>query len=160
MAAVTDREWRRGHMTAWWVPTIASQAAPTHAEIIAGDELTPHLAAIEGLGFTSQSIEVPNMKTRTTPKIPGADQLSDGTLTIYDNKSMVAGLITTLAKGEAGFIVIGPYEVADPVATDIVEVWPCEVASFQRPYNTNAEGATFQVTVTVTADPHQNAVVA
>lgn len=158
--AVTDRVWRVGSMTAHWVPTISNISAPQDTEISAGEELTEHLANIEGLGFQSTSIPVPNMKSRTVPKIPGADELTDGTLTLYDNEDMVAGLITDMAKGEAGYLVIAPYSASAPAAADIVEVWPVEVASFQRPVSTDAVGATWQVVLTVTREPDQNAVVA
>jgi hypothetical protein len=157
--ATGGRFWRRGNMSAHFVPTVADTGAPTVAEITAGDELTQDLFGIDGLGFENQPIDVPDMSSQAKKQIPGEDDLQAGTLHIYEERT-TNPLGAVLAKGTRGFLVIAPYKSSFPAATDKVEVWPVEVASSSRPTGTDATGAMRDFKVTVTDAPDQDAVVA
>lgn len=148
-------------MRAVFVPTIVSIAAPTAAEITAGTNLTPDLADLAGFGFESSQIDVPDMASPSQKQIPGANQLSPGELTIYEQKTPGTNpLLATLAKGVVGHVVIAPSKAGGVIATDKVEVWPVEVASLSRNYGSDAKGATYTIKLTITEEPNQYSIVA
>lgn len=120
------------------VPTIASATlAPTVAEVAAGDEITQGIAASPE-GFTTESgfIEVPNLKSRVTPKIPGRISLPDSAITFYygdDPDDVESDIYALFPRDSTGYIVrFMPVEgasVGTPAAADVCDVFPYRVAS-------------------------------
>lgn len=152
---------RKGTSEFYFVPTVASLNAPTVANITAGEDLTPDLAEIAGFEFTNSPIVTPDMATTFSTQIPGEDTAAESSMTFYEDDA-VDDIMTTLAKGTDGFIVIFPQGTATGAvsAGDIAEVWPVTVASNSRQYTAENEAAKFRVMFSVTSEPDQTATIA
>jgi hypothetical protein len=155
------RYFRRGISKAYFVPTIAAQAAPTAAEVTAGQNLTTDLADLTGFTFTNEPIAVPDWSDNFDSKIPGVDTTSDGTLTFYE-RALTNPLRTTLGKGVSGYVVIfyAGTAGATPAALDKCEVWPTTFTGAARDYSSGAEGAKWHTSAVPTARPSVDAVMA
>jgi len=124
------RFFRPGITKVFFVATIATQAAPTAAEINAGSTLTgttalPLLADLQGFSFANKPIDVPDWTSVFVGKIPGRDESADSTLHFYDYTTTNT-LRTTLAKLITGYIAIFSQGIAgaSPAAADKVDIWP------------------------------------
>lgn len=142
------RYMRKGVSEVHLVPTIGDLAAPTAAEITAGEDLTPDLAEINGVTFANQPIDVPDFSSAWTKKIPGEDQADDPQLTFYEDDAS-ATIRDAQAKGTEGYLVFLPEGNAAAAPT---EVWPVIVASNSREWSAGNDPARYQVTYSVT-DP-------
>lgn len=88
-------------------PSIANKAAPTFAELDAGTELTRDIADISGWMTNSEFIDVPDLGTRYTSKIPGRITSEDSTLTFYADEDLGSGDAgALLPRDTSGYIVI------------------------------------------------------
>src|SRR5713101_8748825 len=79
----TSRYVPEGTRKIYYVPTIATQSAPTRAEMNAGVDLTPEIAVMTGFTVKSDTVEVPDMSTRFTGKIPARIVADDSMITFY-----------------------------------------------------------------------------
>jgi len=87
--------------------SIASPAAPTFAELDAGTELTRDINDLSGWTTSSEFIDVPDMKTRYTGKIPGRISSEDSSFTFYNDEDQGAGDVgALLPRDTEGYIVI------------------------------------------------------
>jgi hypothetical protein len=87
-------------------PAIASKAAPTFAELDAGTELTRDIADLSGWATSSNFIDVPDLVTRFTGKIPGRITAEDSSLTFYGDEDRGAGDVgELLPRDTEGYIV-------------------------------------------------------
>lgn len=146
---------RKGVSKISFVVTIASQAAPTIAEINAGTDLTPQTNDVAGFSFENSPINVPDLATTFVPQIPGEDAAADSTLTFYDDDAS-STIRTALAKGNAGFIVLMPY---GKTTTKRCEVWPVKSTGYNDEWTTGNESAKAHCKFAVTAAPNQAATV-
>lgn len=86
---------------------IAAPSAPTFAELDAGTELTRDIADLSGWTTSSDFIDVPDMATRYTGKIPGRITSEDSSFTFYTDEDQGAGDVgTLLPRDTEGYIVI------------------------------------------------------
>lgn len=161
MPVPTTRFMRKGVTRVFLVPTIASLAAPTVAEITAGDELTADIAAINGFEFTNSPIQVPDMASAFTSQIGGEDTTADSNMEFWE-KGTTDATHDALVKGTAGYIVFFYQGTAgaSPAANDDCEVWPCVVTSNSRMYSADNEAAKYRVAFSLTDPPEQAATVA
>ncbi len=146
---------RKGKTRFYYAPTIASAAlVPTTAEITAGTRLDVELNEVNGFTFANSPIQVPDMSTSFVPNIPGEDSVEDSNLTFYEQDTTNT-IMTTLAKGVVGYIVIFYKGIAGaaPAAADKCDVWPIQVASSARQYTADNEAAKYQVVFAPTAVP-------
>jgi hypothetical protein len=145
---------RKGITKVYFVPTIATPAAPTAVEITAGTSLTGQIAEINGFTFTNSPIDVPDMSSAFVKKIPGEDSVEDSNMSFYEDKTSNP-IRTALSKGTSGYIVIFPAGTAGatPAAADKAEVWGCIIASSSRKYTAGNEAAQYQVVFTLTDPP-------
>jgi hypothetical protein len=157
------RYFRRGTTKVYFEPTIADTDAPTEAELATATELSCELAEISGFSFSNNPIDVPDMCDVFVKKIPGEDAADDSSMTFYEDSVSFASntILSTLAKGTEGYILLFPYGLAGatPAAGDECEVWPVSVASNTREWNAGNEPARFMVEFTITDVPDQAATV-
>lgn len=139
----------------WFTPTLASLTAPSHTEIVAGEDLTVQMAEITGFTFENNPIDTPDMNSAFVSKIPGEDATTDSGMTFYrdldDNP-----ISDALVKGDSGYVVIfaSGYAAAAPAAADVVDVWPVSVASNAKQYTAANEAAKYLVKFTPLTPPH------
>jgi hypothetical protein len=101
---------------------IADPAAPTFAELDAGTELTRDIADLSGWTTNSEFIDVPDLGTRYTSKIPGRITSEDSSFTFYTDEDQGAGDVgTLLPRDTEGFIVIADGGLASGIG-DVFEV--------------------------------------
>lgn len=148
------RYFRRGVSKFRFLPAVANLDAPTAPEFTAGVDLSPQVATVTGFDYANTPIDTPDFATTFTPQIGGEDKAAQSSLGIYDDDASVT-IRTALAKGTAGFMVLEPY---GHVSTKRCEVWPSTVISISDVYNTSNAAATFNVMFSITARPHQAAV--
>lgn len=149
-----SRYFRRGTTKIYFAPSIADITSPTEDEMAAATELSCEIAEISGFAFQNNPIDVPDMCAEFVKKIPGEDTADDSEMTFYEDDTSNP-LLTTLAKGEEGFVVFFPYGVggASPVAGDDCEVWPVSVAKTTREWSAGNDPARFMSTFTITDVP-------
>ena len=152
---------RKGRTKIYFVPTIASLAAPTALEVAAGTVLHTELAEINGFGFANSPIDTPDMGKALVTKIMGEDTLEDSSMGFYEVQTGTDTIKVALAKGTAGYIVIFPRGIAGatPAAADKSESWPVTVSSNSRKYSTGNEAATFNVSFANTDAPVEGTLV-
>lgn len=150
---------RKGITKVYFIPAIANTAAPTTAEVTAGEDLTPQLAEINGFSFSNSPIDTPDMASAFVSKIPGEDTVDNSDMTFYEDDASNP-IRTALAKGTDGYIGIYYKGIAGsaPATADTLDVWPVTVASNSRMYTADNEAAKFQVVFTLTAPPTEDAV--
>jgi hypothetical protein len=150
---------RKGTSKAFWVPTIASKAAPTAAEINAGTDMSARVNSITGLEYDNQPLPTENMAESFTATIPGADQVAKTEFFFLENKTTNT-LRTTLAKGTSGFLVMFPGGTAgaNPAAADKCDVWPMTVTGKPRQWDLS-KAATWKAGFTPTATPAEDVAV-
>lgn len=146
---------RRGVSKILFLPAVANAAAPTRAEINAGTDLTPVVAAIAGFQLSNSPIPTPNLKDVFTPQITGEDTVTDSTLTFNDDDAS-STVRTALAKGTAGFILLMPY---GDVPTKRAETWPAKSTGFNDEWSLDNTPAKAMAGFAITAVPTQNAVI-
>lgn len=79
------------------------EAGATRAELEAGKDLTNEIAAISGFSVTSGTIDVPDLGSRFTKKIPGRTTVEDSSITFWaDLKGQ--DIRTDLPRGTKGFL--------------------------------------------------------
>lgn len=112
-----------------FVPTIASIAAPTTAELNAGTSLEDVLAA-DGLSISSDtaSVDTSKLSSTSTSQIVGRSTFS---LSIkYVRGTAATAVETAMSRGANGYLVVRRDVVATTAwaAAQKVEVYPCQVA--------------------------------
>jgi len=138
----------------YWVPTIATQSSPTRAEINAGTDLTGEIAEVGGFTVASDQVEVPDMSSRFTGKIPGRITADDSSLRLYasSNSTDVRAL---LPRDTAGFV-ITLWE--GDVPGQKMDVWPVKVSAAAVQTGTDDPGS-IEISFTITKIPSQNVVI-
>jgi hypothetical protein len=146
-----------------WVfcTSIASQAAPTAAELAAGTIITNDIRSVNGFTARSQFVGVPTMQGGFAPKLAGSQQAEDSSLTFAEASTFAGNTIkAALAQGTTGFIVISRYTRGTLVATTKVDVFPVTVAGNNRSRTADNQPAEFVVDFSITAAPSLDATVA
>ncbi len=146
---------RRGLSEIHFCPAVASLAAPSRAEVTAGTDLTPAVAAINGFQFSNSPIMTPKLSTTFTTQIPGEDTSPTSSLDFYDDDADDA-IRDALTKGTTGFLVFMPY---GDVPGARAEVWPAITTGANDQWTMSNEAAKFQVAFAITEAPVQEAVV-
>jgi hypothetical protein len=151
-----SRFFRRGISKIYFLPAVASLAAPTTAEIAAGVDLSPQIAEVGGFQLSNAPIPTPNLAEQFTPQIDGEDTVADSSLTMYDLDSSTT-LRTATTKGTAGFFVLMPY---GRTAAKRCEVWPAKITGQNDEWSTATGNnpARYVTSAVITATPTQNGV--
>lgn len=166
-----------GQLGLYFVPTIASIAAPTATEISAGKDLSAYITR-DGLktpstANTVDSSVIASAFTATVPGTYGGDAI---TLTCQrGSKGGTSGddlAWSTLTRGTQGYLVIARSGWAQdtvtglgtpsgtPTLADRCEVYPVSVLTRAMADTAENQTSRFDATLTVTADPAMDAAVA
>ncbi|MFF0597924.1 phage tail tube protein [Streptomyces antibioticus] len=138
----------------YFVPSIATKAAPSRAELNAGTDLTGEIADVSGFQTTSESQETPDLGTRFTSKIPGRITADDSSITMYASEDS-QDVRQLLPRDTTGFIVQFP---EGDEAGKTMDVFPVKVAS--APKMTDIEDpAKIEVQFTITSEPAEDVTV-
>lgn len=113
----------------YWVPTITNISSPTRGQLDAGTNLTPEIAEVGDWAITSDSIDVPDLVSTFTAKIPGKVSVDGTTITMYATPTG-ADARTLMPRGTSGYIV--KFGGGD-VAARKCDVFPVKVASAGKP---------------------------
>lgn len=149
-----------------FVPTIASQAAPTVAEITAGQEITSVIVSVSGFSYTGSKVETPDLGSRFNSSVPGRYSAEDSSIQFYkgdDADDVEKDTEDLLADDTAGYILrFPPVEGAKPTVAAAVKcaVWPIKVMSNTEDPPAPGEAAKFTVTFSIPRAPTKVATVA
>lgn len=141
----------------YWVTSIASISAPTRAELDAGKDLTPEIAAMGNWGVTSAPANAPDLKSKFIPTVNGLISIDGPTLSVYLSETGdVSDIRSVLPRDTKGFVVKFP---EGDIAGNTMDVFPATVASLSKPTALGGTVAVGELTFTVTAEPAENVVV-
>lgn len=150
----------------FFLPTVASVAAPTIANFTAGEEITDAVASISGFTLSANKVDTPDLGSRFTSNVPGRLTAEDSSIEFYkgdaatDLEEVIRAL---LPRGTDGFIArVHPKDGAKAAiaAATKAEVWPIEVMSNSVANPTPGEAAKFTVQFSITEQPNQAATIA
>src|SRR5215813_6677622 len=91
----------------YFVTTIANYNSPTRAELNAGTDLSPEIAATGNWGIISGSIDAPDLATLFTAQIAGKVTVDGPTIDMYAD-STSTDVRTLLPRGTVGYVVKFP----------------------------------------------------
>lgn len=150
-----------GNSEVWLVPTIASQAAPTAAEMNAGTRLTGFIRGGVSVDFSSQLVETGTLLSGFNSQAAGT--FGGGTNTISgilrDNTADTAW--TALPRGTTGYLAVqrGVSTGESWAAADVVSIYPWEVVARKPGDLSRDQLDTFDVDFAITAVPSENVAV-
>ena len=148
----------------YWAPTLASQAAPTVAELTtSGKLLSPAIkrGGVEGFTVSAGTEDAADIDTRWPINVSGLYDVPDMAITFLENTTALSTEETILALftlEASGFIVISRNGLA--VATKKVEVWPVVITSKSAANRAVNEAAATKVSFSFAAPPTIPATVA
>ncbi len=147
-----------------FAPSVSSLAAPTQAEITAGTVLTvagttaaAGLVEMSGWETAPSDVEVPDVSSRFTAKIPGRTGTSDASCTFYDDDASTT-IRTALAEGTAGYMIIMRQggTTGKPCA-----VYPCKVNALNdSQIGSDNKAQTFMASFSITSSPNKTGTIA
>lgn len=132
--------------------SVSVKTAPTRAEINAGTDLSPEIAEVDGWQVTSELIDVPDLNSPFTSKIPGRTSADDSSITFYADPSG-SDARTLFPRNTAGFIL--RMDGGD-VTGRKMDVFPVRVSSAPKDMGTGDDAATIQVMFAIIAEPAEN----
>jgi hypothetical protein len=94
----------KGTRKIYWLTACSNYLSPTRAELNAGVDLTAEIESMTGFTVSSDTIDVPDLSTRFTAKIPGPISAADSTITFHASNTS-ADVRATLPRDTAGFVV-------------------------------------------------------
>lgn len=136
----------------YWVPTIATKSAPSRAELNAGTNLSPDLAAVDGWQVESALIDTPDISTRFVSQIAGRITAPSSSITMYADAAGTDAR-TLMPRDTTGFIV--RLDGGD-VAGRKMDVFPVKVTSAPKALGTDDAAGTIQFTYAITSEPAEN----
>lgn len=137
--------------------TVANISAPTAANITAAVELTPFLISLNA-SSRGNTVPTPSLDTLFETSIPGTVQASFDADFYRDDDNDLAW--DTLPRSTEGYFIISRLKGGDPVAADVVEVWPVMVVSRTMANSTSNTALTFTLSCSVPQEPDEEATVA
>jgi hypothetical protein len=147
-----DRYFPTGITKYYWIPDLLDPENPTRAELDAGTDLSPELAEVDGFTVSSDEIEVPDINSRFTGKIPGRISADDSSLVIYGARNGI-DVRALLPRGESGYI--GRLGGGD-VATYKMDIFPVTVTSLSKAFGTDDEAARITVQFSISSEPYED----
>lgn len=142
---------RRGITKIYFLPAIANlETGPTREEITAGKDITCWPSEISGFTISAESVEVPDLCSTKTKKIPAGETIDDISLTMYEDAEKEE-IEETFTRGAKGFIYI--MNKGDKPTSKSGDIWPVEVASISHNYSVGSDPATLTVNFTVPESP-------
>ncbi|CAL9665155.1 hypothetical protein SUDANB145_07124 (plasmid) [Streptomyces sp. enrichment culture] len=145
------RYYRRGVTRVLWVPTIASKAAPTRAELDAGTALEGETGAMAGWQTTSGTVPTPALGSRFTPVVGGEITAADSSLTFWASQD--GDDVRALLLREARGYIVWMDEGDIPAQT--MDVFPVQVTS-QAKVRELDQAAQIMCQFAITSEPAEN----
>lgn len=151
----SDRYFARGKTRIIACPLVSVLTAPTRAEINAGTDLTPEVAAIAGWQVSSAQIDTPDLGTVFTSTIPGSTSIGDSSVDMYadDNGADVRGV---LPRGTVTVILI---MYGGDIVGAKMDAFRTRVRSVAKPLSVGDDAGIVQVQFSITATPAENVTV-
>jgi hypothetical protein len=142
----------------FWLPTVANMAAPTQAELTAGDELSGEIP-VDGVekGGSANNASQAMLGDAFVAEEPGTWGRTLTVTFLYDTASPAVAW-TTFGYRTSGYFIFAP--LGSTIATAKVEVWKCTSHERQLLPSAENEYQKFTVTFAVTAAPELDAVMA
>ncbi len=150
--ATVNRFFPTGTTKYVYCTSISNKNAPTRLEINAGTDLSPEINEVDGWQVTSELIDVPDLNSRFTSKIPGRTSADDSSITFYADPSG-SDARTLFPRGATGFIL--RMDGGD-VAGRKMDVFPVTVSSVPKEMGTGDDAGTIQVMFAITSEPAEN----
>lgn len=122
----------------------------TRAELTAAEDITEQVAEIAGFMLENQTVATPDMGSAFEGSIPGTDQASNSSLTLYEDEDDDE-YETMLPKGQTGTVFI--LRKGDKPGSNSMDVFPIRVASKSSSLTVANEAARFVVQCTITDPP-------
>lgn len=146
----------------WWVPTIANLAAPTLAELNAGQTMEKTITSDGLMGFEPETaaIETDPLSADFDSAIGGRASYSNMGLRVK-KQSGTDTLYTTLTRRAVGFAVVRRDTLSDVAwtADDEVEVYPLECGQRKRLAPEKNTLSRYDIPLFLTSEPELDAVV-
>jgi hypothetical protein len=152
--AATSRYIAQSVRKYYWVPTIATQSAPTRAELNAGTDLTGQVFAVTGFDNPVTLVDAPDFGSRFTSQVPGPIKPSASSITLYQS-STSNDVRTLLTRDLTGFIVI---LLEGDVTGKKMDVFPVVVAAATK-QETIGDPAKIDIQFGITAVPSVDLVI-
>lgn len=146
---MTARFIRRGVSKFLFAPDIAGARA-TRAELDGATDLTPYIADLAGWMLENNSVATPDMSSTFESSIPGTDQVSDSSITCYEDAEDDT-IETLLPKGTPGFFII--LRKGDIPASESMDTFPVRVRSKGSEFSAGNDPARFTVQFAITSPP-------
>lgn len=150
----------------FYVPTIASVAAPTVDEIGDGEEFTAAISSVSGFRLSANRVATPDLGTRFDKSVPGRLSTDDASIEFYkgDSAADLEEIVRALLpRGTGGYVVrVHPKDGAKAAiaAATKAEVWPIEVMSNSVNPPSPGEPAKFTVAFSHPEKPTEVATIA
>lgn len=150
----STRYFRPGLSKIYFCATIANIASPTRAELNAGTDISPEVAAVSGWQPTRNFLDAPDLNSAFIPKVSAGLEAGDSSINLYASSNSVDAR-TLLPMDTSGFIVF-LYE--GDVAGRKMNVFPVKVGSDAQEFDLgNVAVLVFQFAIT--ANPARNVTV-
>jgi hypothetical protein len=134
----------------YWVPTIASKAAPSRSELNAGTDITAEVVdgSLSGFRQTASTIDAPDVGNLFTAQVSGRTTAASSSFNVYISKTGTDAR-SLLTLGLSGFICIFP---EGDVTGRTLQVWPVYITSPDPDQDTSKAGQ-IMVEFAVTSAP-------
>lgn len=138
-----------------FLPSVATLASPTRAEINAGTDLTPQVAGFGNWGIVSSPVSTPDLASTFVTSIPGLLTVDGTTIDMYAD-STSSDARSLMPRNASGFILVLP---EGDTAGRKMDVFPVKVASAEKMASIGGNPATISFTFTITSAPAENVTV-
>jgi hypothetical protein len=115
----------------YWVVTFASYNSPTRAELDAGTDLTPEIAAVGDWAINGAAVAAPDLATLFDSQIQGKISMGTTTIDIYADLASVDAR-TLMPRSALGNVVKFP---EGDIAGHKMDVFPVRVLAQPKPTN-------------------------
>jgi len=119
------RYWRPGTTKVYFCSAIANKAAPSRAELNAGTDLSPEVAATSGFQPTREFQDAPDLASEFVPQVSANLTVGESSISMYASSNSVDAR-SLLPRDTVGFIV---WLDEGDVAGRKMQVFPVKVGS-------------------------------
>ena len=138
----------------YYVASIANTASPTRAELNAGTDLTPEVAAAGDWAINGNAVPAPDLASLFDPSIAGKTSMGTTTLDMYASSNSV-DVRTLLPRATTGYIVKFP---EGDVTGRTMDVFKITVLAQPKPTNMG-NPQVIQIQFVVNKTPNENVTV-
>lgn len=142
----------------YYLPAVANINAPSRAELDAGTDLSPEVAATTGWSVTGAETAAPDLASTFDSKVPGKTSTEDSSITFYMDKTAGgAEVLDLFPRDTVGFIA---WLHGGDIATNPLDCYPIRVRSQPKVIDvTGGTASQVRVDYSVTSEPSENVAV-